>query len=421
MLGQALHEQRRYGAAAVAFGRVVEPDYRGLVNLGWNLHLTGRSEEAKAILLDGAQKALANDALPWTNYGQCCLRLGSRGGAIGGSEEALRRSDDPIHHVAYALALFAAGRWAEGFAEYDARLAYKIPQVLQFPYPRWGGERVGVLFLSAEFGLGDTIWMLRYVREAARRVERVVLYVQKELLGLVRGWLSDSLYIGVHAMPRAMPDADAWCPLMGLPAVLGVEPEGGAYLPANDVGVLRGGLRVGIAWASSPENEEAVWRDIPLAEWLPLLELQGIEFHSLQVGPRAQDIGVLGLHGLVWDRAVEISDFADTARIVGGLDLVICADSAVAHLAGAMGKWVWLLRNAKAAPWIWLIEGRRSVWYDSMRVLTRGRQESWADLILSVRDRLRAFSEWRGRDGGESVSSDRGDGSGSVELQLPAP
>lgn len=397
MLGQSLYELKRYGAAAAAFGRVREPEYRGLVNLGWNLHLCGRGEEAEEALRRGATIAPTDDALPWTNLSQCQLRLGDIRGAVENSRVATGMSPDPIHHVAYAMALFAAGLWEEGFREYEARIPYKMPTMLQYPYPRWDGVpvgRVGTLFVQAEMGIGDTIWMMRHMPEVVRRVDRTVWYVHPELLKLAQAFMPG---VEVFPMPRELPDADAWTPMLSLPTALGWGKDGegscGAYLwDWGNPPTPHAGFRVGIAWAGSPENEEAVWKDVPLAEFLPLMELPGIEFHSLQVG-RATDIPALGLHGVLRDRSPEIRDMADTASIVAGLNLVICSDSAVAHLAGAMGKPVWMLRNARAAPWIWPMAREETPWYSTMRVLTRGRSENWSDLMFRVRDRLHEFAK----------------------------
>jgi len=395
MLGQSLHELKRYGAAAAAFARVREPDYRGLVNLGFNLHLCGRSQEAEPILGKGLELAPNEDALPWTDYGQCLLRLGDHAGAVAAAIGAVERSPDAVHRVAYALALFAVGRWAEGFAAYEARIPYKMPQMLQYPYPRWHGKRVGRLLVQAEMGIGDSLWMMRYMKDVARRVDQVIWYVHPELRRLAQTFLPME---PVVAMPAPLPEADAWTPMLSLPNVMGAEPCGAGYivLPPHPVSwpVSWVTLRIGLAWAGGAASEEAVWRDIPLAEFLPLLEMRGIEFHSLQLG--RNDIAELGLHGILIDHAAEMIDMAATAEVIAGLDLVICVDTAVAHLAGAMGKPTWLLRNAKSAPWMWPVAGERTPWYDAMRVLTRARDESWAHLMYRVRERLRDFAKGGG-------------------------
>lgn len=391
MLGMSLHEMKRYGSAVAAFSRVKAPDYQGLVNLGFNLHLCGRSEEGEKFLSLSTRLAPPDDPMPWTDLSQCLLRLGgAQVDALAMSREAVSRSADPVHHVALALALFANEQWTEGFTEYEARIPYRTPELLNYPYPRWDGSRVERLFVQAEAGFGDTIWMLRYLPEAIRRVDSVVLYVQAEMVALVREWLGSKIE-NIVPMPAHLPDADAWCPMMSLPVVLGSNPVGKMYLQPVVKTPRADGFRVGLAWAGSPNNEESGWKDIPLHEFLPLLEMPGIEFHSLQVG--RNDIAAYGLHGLIVDRSPGMRDFLDTAVVLDSIDLVICSDSAVAHLAGAMGKPVWLFRNAKAAPWIWPMTGDRSPWYSSMRVMTRARNETWAALMLWARARLRKTME----------------------------
>lgn len=162
----------------------------------------------------------------------------------------------------------------------------------------------------------------------------------------------------------------------------------GGYIDAGED--IRGGgdwppRRVGLAWAGDPKHDNDAHRSMGLAEMLRLTEIDGIEFVSLQVGDRGtKEIDGLGAHALVRDMSAEIVDMRDTVRIVDGLDLVIAVDTAVVHLAGAMGVPCWLLANAMGKDWRW---GRRDAgtpWYPSIRIYTRALDEQWKAVVLRV-------------------------------------
>lgn len=148
-------------------------------------------------------------------------------------------------------------------------------------------------------------------------------------------------------------------------------------------------MKIGIVWAGSPTHEQAHHRDCPLAYWLRLAEVPGVELHSLQIGDAAQQIGELAAWGIIRDRAPEITNMLDTARIIAGLDLVICVDTAVAHLAGAMGKSVWMLVNQRGRDFRWEHEGETTRWYGSMRLFRRTLDEHWEDMMARVEAELR--------------------------------
>lgn len=148
--------------------------------------------------------------------------------------------------------------------------------------------------------------------------------------------------------------------------------------------------KVGIVWRGSPTHEQAPHRDCPLLYWLPLTEVPGVELHSLQIGEgAAQEIGDAGAYGLLIDRSGEMSNFLDTAKIIEGLDLVIAVDTAVAHLAGALGKPVWMLVNTRGRDFRWGYEGETTGWYASMKIFRRSLDEDWAAVMRLVGGALR--------------------------------
>jgi len=147
--------------------------------------------------------------------------------------------------------------------------------------------------------------------------------------------------------------------------------------------------RVGIAWAGSPTHEQSHHRDCPLAYWLRLAEVPGVELHSLQVGEAAGQLTQLAAHGVVLDRGPELTNFLDTAKVIAGLDLVICVDTAVGHLAGAMGVPCWVLINQRGRDFRWGYEGEATGWYPSHRLVRRSLDEDWAVVMARVEGDLR--------------------------------
>lgn len=145
-------------------------------------------------------------------------------------------------------------------------------------------------------------------------------------------------------------------------------------------------------WAGSPTHDNAHNRDIPLAHLLRLTEIPGVELHSLQVGAGAQQFSDLGCYGLIADRAPEMTNFLDTARVLAGLDLLITVDTATAHLAGAMGMPCWMLVNQKGTDFRWGRGGDATGWYPSIKIYRRSLlEQTWVDAIGRVDHDLRAL------------------------------
>lgn len=401
-LGSELYARGMWGSAAGCFARCVaadSEDHRGWTNLGWCLHLVGRHKEARDVL-DRAIVLAPGEARPRALMGQVLLTLGGVSWALRSAKLGAELGPgEAVNRVGYALALFAAGEWEKGWLEYEHRFAYKIPEFLTRPYRLWRGESVGHLYVEAEQGLGDALMALRWVPLAAERAERVTLFVHGALYGLCESaWVGRPGNVAVLPLPRPLPEADAWCPMMSLPAALGLggpEPVGAYIRGVREDVVSFGGVpfspvkRVGICWAGNPTHEQARHRDCPLENWLRLAELPGVELHSLQVGDAAGEMSQNGAFGLVLDRGPEITNFLDTAKVVAGLDLVITVDTAVAHLAGAMRVPCWMLVNQRGRDFRWGVAGETTGWYPSMRLVRRGLEEDWGSVMRRVEGMLR--------------------------------
>ena len=387
-------------AAALAKANALKPgDSMTLTALGWNLHLAGRTDEACRVLYE-AIEANPTFGLAHTNLSHVLCTLGK-------DEESLQQARLGAHlapvtplvernlaHLALAFALFFNGQWEEGWREFEVRIPLKMPEMDDFPYPRWRGERTGTLLLRSEQGLGDSIQMLRYLDTAIGRADRVILQIQRELVSLCRGGWPD---MEVEAMPCALPGSgvDAWAPLMNLPA-LGLKATEAAYLPR----ILTGDTsespvwRVGLVWAGDPNHDNDESRSIALVDLLPLTEVPGLEFVSLQVGPRGMDeMNKLGVHGLIRDLSPGLIDMRDTLREIEQLDLLISVDTAAAHLAGAAGCKTWLLLNDRGCDWRWQHGREDTIWYPNHRLWRRSLGEQWSDVISRVREELTCLAD----------------------------
>jgi hypothetical protein len=269
--------------------------------------------------------------------------------------------------------------------------------------PSIGGR---TLLVHAEAGMGDTIQFCRYLPMVEATGARIVFEVQSALVALV-STLECRLTL-VHG-GQELPHFDAHCPLMSLPLAFRTEvatiPAAVPYLYADEhkrrqwrdrLGEKRG-LRVGLVWAGNPEHGNDQNRSVALKALGPLLDLP-VEFHSLQREYRDGDEAWLGRQApLIRDHRQELNDFSDTAALAAELDLVISVDTSVAHLAGALGRPVWILLPF-VPDWRWLIERTDSPWYPSATLFRQSRLGDWDSVIGKVRGELAKLTGSRERE-----------------------
>jgi hypothetical protein len=362
-----------------------------LANRGAALRRTNRAEDA---LADYEQALAAGPTTPTllVNRGIALAALNRHAEAIVQYERAIAL--DARHASAYfhrGLSRLVTGDLPGGFADNEWRWAGSETQgpPRALPGRRWTGtENVAgaTVLLYAEQGLGDTIQFARYARLLRERGARVVLEVHpplRRLLAPVIG--ADS----VIAMGDPLPLLDYHCPLLSAPLAFGTTletiPRERRYLHVEpDLARKwqsrippRKGPRVGFAWSGSRTLVNDLTRSIPLAKVAPLVAAAPAAV-SLQVDVREPDRAVLEQSALVQVEGIE--DFADTAAIVDALDLVITVDTSVAHLAGALGKPVWVLLPF-SPDWRWLLDREDSPWYPSARLFRQPRPGDWAPVI----------------------------------------
>jgi Flp pilus assembly protein TadD len=305
-----------------------------------------------------------------------------------------------------ALTLLTMGRLEEGFREYEARWTVEAMAAPKLSQPRWTGQPLNgeTVLLYAEQGFGDTLQFCRYAPLVTAAGGRVVLVVQKGLRRLLA--TLDGVATLLSEEDDVLPPFDYHCPLLSLPFAFGTTmetiPAPVPYLhadPAEWADFLTGlpNLKVGLAWAgrSRTEQPHAVAidkrRSMRLADMAPLFAVPGCSFVSLQLGPPAAQMQALPEGAVLHDVSGRLQDWADTAALIAGLDLVIAVDTAVAHLAGALGKPVWML-NRFDSCWRWFLNRDDTPWYPGMRLFRQASRGDWTGVIGPVTTALQALA-----------------------------
>ncbi len=291
------------------------------------------------------------------------------------------------------MARLLDGDYAAGWPDHewrrrDAQFAGDFPAL---DGPEWdGGEIAGrTILVWAEQGLGDAIQFARYLPLLVARGARVVLACAAPLRRLLA-----LPGVTVVAQDAALPPHDCWVLQMSLPLRFGTTvatiPAPGGYLSAAATDG-QGGFRVGLAWAGNPAHRNDARRSLPTAALAPLAGMKGVGWTNLQPGGKGTELAIM--HRLPPPQA-GLTDLADTAACIAGLDLVVSADTAVAHLAGALGKKVWIMLP-HAPDWRWMLGRADSPWYARARLFRQERPGDWDGVVARVAEGLRSVMEGR--------------------------
>ena len=393
-LARALHCLGRSEVALAPALTAVElapEDSGAAATLGAIHYMLGHYAEAaaqsrRAARLDPAlYQAKANEAVALEALGRLEEAEAAGWKAIG---LAPAGTADVRHNL--ACMLLRSGRMTpEVWALYDARFGLRPAARQSASAPLWAGEDVAgrTVLLKCEQGFGDTIQFARYARLVKQRGARVVLAVQPALLRVLHDMPEVDAVVSAEA---PLPEHDVTCPLLSLPGIFGtaldtipppipIVPD--ARLVRHWESCTDAGLQVGLVWAGSPTFMHDRARSVGPALAGAFAGMPDVVLHSLQL-PAGQVA-----EAAVIDRMSAVVDFADTAAIIAGLDLVIAVDSAVAHLAAAMGKEVWLLSRFIGC-WRWLRDREDSPWYSTMRIYRQTRPGDWASVVQRVRSDL---------------------------------
>jgi tetratricopeptide (TPR) repeat protein len=367
-----------------------------------------------------AEAEALNHKTAASNRGNAILRLGHVEAALAAHQAALQR--DPHHPgVLYNLALtqLRAGDFTHGWANYEIRWQFREvhPHPRRFPQPRWQGEPLPAtarLLIYSEQGLGDTIQFIRYLSLVRWRSPHthLIVEVQRPLVPLLAFNLNvlchperskgsaSNLLPNAEILPHGQPltSFTHHIPLLSLPALfkttLETVPAKIPYLHANpkslnEIGPTRLTFHpaIGLNWAGNPNYRADHERSTTLQTFLPLLEIPNIHWISLQHGPPARQAAQLPPHLHPYDPGDR--DLAAAAALIAQLDLVITTDTAVAHLAGALGKPLWLLLPWQS-DWRWMQHCLTTPWYPQARLFRQSSPNNWPELITRVALELRS-------------------------------
>lgn len=396
-LGSVYRKQNRCEDAIRCFRRALElaPDHADLrCNLGDALHGAGKVEEA----LEWYKRTL--EVKPDHYKASNCMcnayfDLGNLAESVVWCRRALEiKPDFGDALMNQCLLQLLVGDYANGWRNYEVRWKVYTPRVFQ--QPLWLGAPLkgARILLHAEQGLGDSLQFLRYVPLVQAAGGRVILDLPANLRRLA------AQLPGLEALVNTgdpLPAFDCYCPLMSLPLALGTRletiparvpylaPPAEALAKAARLAWPERKLRVGLAWTGNPSHPKNRSRSVSLDLLTPLFGMEGIEFFSLQMGQAAADLAARKLP--VTDLAPATGDMADTAAQMAYLDLVISIDTSMAHLAGALGRPVWVLL-CSVPDWRWLLDREDSPWYPTARLFRQPKAGDWAAVIERVRAEL---------------------------------
>jgi Flp pilus assembly protein TadD len=439
-LGQVLASRGQPEAAEQACRRAlaIRPGFpEALNNLGNALAASGRAAEAISILRQVISER-PDSAGAWTDFGSALHKNGQLSEAIAAYERALKlqpslpqaqnnlgdalRQDGQLDqaigvlsrtveqypnyasaHMNLGYALLQNGNLTDGWREHEWRLQtreFGLPDELRrCPQPMWDGSDVSGkrILLHVEQGLGDSIQFARYVPILAARGARVVLRCRRPLLRLFRRLEGVE---EVVPLGDPLPPFDVHLPLLSLPALLGTDrieriPANVPYLTPDPSDTqhwrdrlrsVNGGLKVGLVWAGAAKHANDRNRSIPVQNLSALAQIDGATLISLQKLSLPYDPPTQ-MNLIDWTS--ELNDFADTAALVANLDLLICVDTAVAHLSGAIGQRTWMLVPF-VADWRWLRDRNDSPWYPTVRLFRQPAKGDWQSPIARVAEELRS-------------------------------
>lgn len=400
-LGNLLAEIDDAEAACVQFRRAagIAPDnaaaWFGLAaaDLRRNLPEDALAAVERGLALD------PNQAAGWNNRGVALKELGRLDEALDayGRALALNPDDGETLYNRGVVHLLRGDYW-QGWPDYEHRFAGPAgrPPGGSLDHPTWSGQDLAgkTILLIAEQGSGDAIQFIRFAPALKDRgAVAVITQCREPLVRLLENAPGVDRVL-VPGVP--LPAIDFYLPLLSLPRRLGITqetiPGAEGYLPVpvapEDRLPSKGAFNIGLNWAGSPSNEADTKRSVPLESLAPLAGMPGCRLFSLQFAAGRDPLEAAGLADHIIDLGDRLGDFAQTAALIGELDLIVTVDTALAHLAGATGRPVWVLL-AHVPDWRWTLAGESTPWYDSMTLFRQPAPGDWATPIERVRNKIK--------------------------------
>ena len=405
-----LYEQGKTEEAIIAYRRCLELEPRfpnARFNMGVALGDAERFGEASACMEEVLQ-AEPERAEAYNSLGFLASRRLEPSKAISYWEQAIKlRPNYAQAHVSLGLTLLQIGDYERGFAECEWRSRAEHPALSRFAQPRWDGRSIPgkTLLVLAQQGTTDAVQFARYLPLAAERCGKLIVACPAELLPIL------SAVSGIAQLCEADKigerQFDYYLPLLSLPhafrTTFATVP---AAVPYINAGLLKGTSdrrlalpastlpKVGLSWGSHTA-QKAHDSSCPLREFAPILRIPGVAFHGVQPPQGNSDLAQLPAGVTVHQSSPALTDMAELALIIDQLDLVIGVDGPAVHLAGAMGKSVWVLLTY-VPEWRWLLTGQTTPWYPTGRLFRQAQPGAWTEVLAQAAQALEQ-GEWRSR------------------------
>jgi len=367
---------------------------------------TAREENNPELALKYYAQALTEDrnsASAFNNYGNVLRESGDPLGAIPFLQRSIQLA--PHHPTAQfnlAVAYLLAGDYAQGWPQYETRWNYEhlAGELPNYPQPRWTGQDLKdkTVLVVGEQGHGDNIQFIRFIGDIIDRGGKVVLTLNTSLRPLMIGASIPTILVDGDPLP----EFDYWIPIMSIPGVIGSTVENLAnvqfYLTADarlqkewqTILGLKHRLRVGFCWSGRRDTWINRHKGMPFETMLELIKRNPeYEWINLQCDCTAEEEAELIANG-VKAYPGAIKSFADSAALIMHMDVVLSVDTAVAHLAGALGRPVWVMLSQYALDWRWLLDRDSSPWYSTARLFRQPKMGDWS----SVTDKIHKFLGW---------------------------
>ena len=404
LLGVSVYQSEQYDIAINLITQAIQIDSTKplfFTNLGNAFQKQGKLEKS----VQAYRKAIQIQpgyAEAYFNLGNSLREQGKLKESTQAYQKAIQIQPDYADaHFNLAMLLLLQGQFVEGWEKYEWRWDSSLKsQKRNFKRPLWDGTSLSSksILIYAEQGFGDSIQFVRYI-DLFPDTATIIVACQPELKSLLK---SIERIDTLVTKGEDIPNFDFHAPIVSLPHIFGTVLE---TIPAKipylypdknpDFSFLSDDerdLKVGIAWAGSPTHINDRNRSISLNNFKCLLDIKGCEFFSLQVGEHHRDIKQCGYSRIIKDLGKQFTNFHHTASVILQLDLVISVDTAVAHLAGALGKPVWTLLPF-IPDWRWMLNRSDSPWYPSMTLFRQRKRGDWHSVFQEIRLTLTQYSQ----------------------------
>jgi hypothetical protein len=398
---QYLAVDKYFGYANIKLNKVMDTEQ--LIDLGNKCRENNDPEQALSYYVQ-AMAQDRNSASAFNNYGNVLRECGDPVGAVPFLQRSIQLA--PSHPTApfnLAVAYLLAGDYHNGWRQYETRWNYEhlAGGLPNYEQPRWTGQDVNdkTVLVLGEQGHGDNIQFVRFVGDIIGRGAKVILVVNDNLKPLFD---ATDVKFSVITPDTAVPKFDYWIPIMSIPAVIGATVDNIAkvqyYLTADAEtqrqwqAVLgpKHRLRVGFCWSGRRDTWINRHKGMPFDVIVDLIKRNPTyEWVNLQADCTQEEEAQLVALGVKAYPGV-IKNFADTAGLLMHLDVVLSVDTAIAHLAGALGRPVWVMLNQYALDWRWLIDRDSSPWYTTARLFRQPKMGDWKSVV----DKVEKFLSW---------------------------